>query len=135
MRSNHIREELSKIDHAKQEVELLRQKYEEESKNIHTKYQEIIEQANQEAVVIKSKIIDEAYQEGDKIKLAAEEKAKIEIDKLFAELKMDIVDIATEIAEKLLREKIDTTKQDQLMNQLLEEAISGSETKTGVQNE
>jgi len=131
-RSNHIQDEMTKIENAKLEVEQLRKKFEEESKNIHIKYQERLELANQEAVQIKSKIIDEAYQESEKIKQTAEEKARIEIDKLFSELKMDIVDISTGIAEKLLREQIDVSKQDQLIDRLLEEAISRIEIKSDV---
>ena len=89
--------------------------------------------ANQEAVKIKSKIIDEAYQESEKIKQTAEEKARIEIDKLYSELKLDIIDISTEMAAKLLRERIDISKQDQLIEQLLEEAIDKIEIKSDVQ--
>jgi len=132
-RSNHIQEEIKKIEKEKKVAEELRLKYEEESKNIHIKYQEMMELANQEAVKIKSKIIDEAYQESEKIKQTAEEKARIEIDKLFTELKMDIIDISTEMAAKLLRERIDTSKQDQLIEQLLEEAISKIEIKSEAQ--
>ncbi|QPM68857.1 F0F1 ATP synthase subunit B [Atribacter laminatus] len=133
-RSNHIREEMEKIEKEKKAAEELRLKYEEESKNIHIKYQEMQEYANQEAVKIKSKIIDEAYQESEKIKQTAEEKARIEIDKLYSDLKLDIIDISTEMAAKLLHERIDISKQDQLIEQLLEEAINKIEIKTDVQH-
>ena len=132
-RSNHIREEMEKIEKEKKAAEEMRLKYEEESKNIQIKFQEMQELANQEAVRIKSKIIDEAYQESEKIKQTAEEKARIEIDKLYSELKLDIIDISTEMAAKLLRERIDISKQDQLIEQLLEEAIGKIEIKSDVQ--
>lgn len=132
-RSNHIREEMEKIEKEKKAAEEMRLKYEEESKNIHIKFQEMQEIANQEAVKIKSNIIDEAYQESEKIKQTAEEKARIEIDKLYSELKLDIIDISTEMAAKLLRERIDISKQDQLIEQLLEEAIDKIEIKSDVQ--
>jgi F0F1-type ATP synthase membrane subunit b/b' len=83
---SYLGEEMEKIEKEKKAAEELRLKYEEESKNIHIKYQEMQQEyANQEAVKIKSKIINEAYQESEKIKQTAEEKARIEIDKLYSD--------------------------------------------------
>lgn len=131
-RSNHIQDELAKIEKTKSEAEEIKKNYEEESKKIHEKYQEILELANQDAAKIKSKIIDEAYQEGEKIKKTYEEKARLEVEKFFTELKIDIVSISTEIAEKILKEHIDITVQDELIDHLLEEAVSRIEIKSDV---
>jgi F-type H+-transporting ATPase subunit b len=131
-RSNHIQDELAKIEKTKSEAEEVKKNYEEESKKIHEKYQEILELANQDAAKIKSKIIDEAYQEGEKIKKTYEEKARLEVEKFFTELKMDIVSISTEIAEKILKEHVDINVQDELIDHLLEEAVSRIENKSDV---
>ncbi|MEI6157583.1 MAG: F0F1 ATP synthase subunit B [Atribacterota bacterium] len=134
-RSQHIQDELSSIEKAQQEADETKKKYEEESKMIHQKYQEMVETANQEAAKIKSGIIDEAYREGEKIKQTHEEKARSEIQKIFSSLKTDIIDISTEMASKILSHSITPSIQDEIIDKMLDEAIIRIEAQMEVSHE
>jgi|UniRef100_A0A7V4DEI4 F-type H+-transporting ATPase subunit b len=130
-RSNRIRGEFEKIEEEKKTLEEERRRLEEELKNLKEKYLEMLDQANREAQKIKEAIIQEAYREAEKIKREYERRAKREIEQLLLELKEDIVDIAEEVAKRILKVHITPEVQTRIIEEMLEEAVSRLEAQLG----
>lgn len=134
-RSSLIRGELERIESEKKTLEEERKRLEEELKNLKGKYLEMLDQANREAQKIKETIIQEAYQEAEKIKREYERKAKRDIEKLLAGLREDIVDISEEAVKRILQVHITPEVQTQIIEEMLEEAVSRLEAQMEITHE
>lgn len=134
-RSNHIQGELQKIEDEKKTLEEEKKRLEEELKNIKARYLEMLDQANKEAQNVKENIIREAYQEAEKIKREYERRAKREVEKLFAELREEIVDISEEVVRRILKTHITPEVQTQIIEEMLEEAVTRLEAETKIGHE
>lgn len=119
-RSQKIDSDLEQAEQKKQEAEELKQEYEKELKGARNKAQEMIEEAEARGKKKARQIIKEAGEEADQIK---ENKLKeIEQAKKDAvnELRSEVASISLLIAGKLIREKLDQQKHEDLINQYIQ---------------
>ena len=87
-------------------------------------YKEIIDQAKEDAVKAKSKIMDEANKQAqEKIEQARHE---IESEKLAAqdEMKKEIVDVAVEVATKVMDQNMNTEANKALVDDFVKQVVN-----------
>ena len=110
-RSKHIEEQISAAEAQKKAAEELRMKLEEAEQKIQERYLEMIEEANTEAAKVK------------------------EAEKLYSQLREEIVEIVETVVVKILTTQIAPEVQTQLIDRLLEEAGSQIEEQMEVSYE
>lgn len=121
-REASIEEALESADKAKKEMENLKAENEKLQQEARQERDKIIKEANQTA----EKIKEEAREEANKIssKMINDAKASIENEKQAAltDVKRQVGDMAIQIAEKILREKLDDEKsQKELVESYVED--------------
>ena len=97
---------------------------EKQAKEAAKQYKEIIDQAKEDAVKAKSKIMDEANKQAqEKIEQARHE---IESEKLAAqdEMKKEIVDVAVEVATKVMDQNMNTEANKALVDDFVKQVIN-----------
>ena len=78
-------------------------------------------EARQKALKNESKIIDEAKQEAARIIKRAQEEAELEKKHAMDDVKQDMIQIASMMAQKVVAASIDTKIQDSLVEETLRE--------------
>ena len=97
---------------------------EKQAKEAAKQYKEIIDQAKEDAVKAKSKIMDEANKQAqEKIEQARHE---IESEKLAAqdEMKKEIVDVAVEVATKVMDQNMNTEANTALVDDFVKQVVN-----------
>ena len=97
---------------------------EKQAKEAAKQYKEIIDQAKEDAVKAKSKIMDEANKQAqEKIEQARHE---IESEKLAAqdEMKKEIVDVAVEVATKVMDQNMNTEANKALVDDFVKQVVN-----------
>ena len=112
------------IDSAKEDKEsaaALKAEYESKLKDIDKEAEVILSEARQKALKNESKIIDEAKQEAARIIKRAQEEAELEKKHAMDDVKQDMIQIASMMAQKVVAASIDTKIQDSLVEETLRE--------------
>ncbi len=124
-RRERIQGDFDKIDLGKKEIDTLKAEYmaqlariEEEAR---AKLQESIEEGRRLARDLQEKARAEAQSVFDKTK----ENLTLEIAKAKLELKRDIAGLSLQVAEKILDEKLNDTKQQEKIQQMIAEIEAG----------
>jgi len=99
----------------------LKAEYDEKIKNAEAEVAEIMSDARTRAIKNESLIINDAKEEAGRIIENAEREAKLEKLKVKDETRTEIISVAYAMAGKILDENIDTKKQEQLLEETLEE--------------
>jgi len=124
-RSELIKNTIEAAEKQKIDVEKLQADYEKQLETIEKKFQEKIREATKEGLEIKNDIITKAREEARILLEKTGEKLEIEREKMLKELRIEMVGLSLSIAEKVIREKMDKTHQDRLVNEILEEIDAG----------
>lgn len=123
-RAEKIRGDIDSAEIARQEAEKLLEQHNEMMRNAKDESARVIEQGKADAEKIKNDIVEKANLEAREIS----EKAKKEIvfakDNALAELKVEVVNLSTEIASRIINKNLNP--QDQ--NALVEETLNKMET-------
>ena len=106
---------------AKEEATALKEEYEAKLKNIDKEAEEILSDARKRALANENQIIAEAKEEAFRIREHARSEAELEKKKVADDVKKEMIVLASMIAGKVVAASIDTTVQDQLVNETLKE--------------
>ena len=112
------------LDTAKQDMEeagRLKQEYEARLKEIDKEAEEILSEARKKALSNENQIVAQAKEEAARILERARAEAELEKQKVSDEVKREIVAVAALMAGKVVAASIDTTVQDQLIDETLKE--------------
>jgi F-type H+-transporting ATPase subunit b len=120
-RRERIRAERERIEQEKAGVAELRRQYEGHLKQIEAETRERIQSAAAEGQRVASEIREIARKEAQEMVTRAREEIAIEHDKARVTLRNEVVELAVEIAEKLVREEMTAAKHKKLVDNFLAE--------------
>ena len=112
------------IDSAKEDKEsaaALKAEYESKLKDIDKEAEQILAEARQKALKNEAKIVDEAKAEASRIIKRAQEEAELEKKHAMDDMKQEMIQIASLMAQKVVAASIDTSIQDTLVEETLNE--------------
>ncbi|MFV0465854.1 MAG: F0F1 ATP synthase subunit B [Lachnospiraceae bacterium] len=120
-REDKIQGDLKSAEEDKNLAGELKSEYEGKLHEIQKEAEEILSDARQKAIRNESKIIDEAKEEASRILKRAEDEAKMEKSRAMDEMKLEMIQIASMIAEKVVGTSITTQIQESLVDETLKE--------------
>ena len=120
-RQSRIAKDISDANEDKESAAALKAEYESKLKDIDKEAEVILSEARQKALKNESKIIDEAKQEAARIIKRAQEEAELEKKHAMDDVKQDMIQIASMMAQKVVAASIDTKIQDSLVEETLRE--------------
>lgn len=120
-RQDRINNDIESAKEDKEAAEALKAEYESKLKNADKEVEAILSEARQKALKNEAKIIDEAKLEASRIIKRAQDEAELEKKHAMDDMKQEIIQIASLMAEKVVAAKIDTTIQDTLVEETLKE--------------
>lgn len=120
-RQEKIRGELEDAKQNMEHAQSLKEEYEEKLKEIDKEAEIILGEARKKALANENQIIAQAKEEAARILDRARVEAQLEKQKLADEVKKEMVSIASLLASKVVAASIDTTVQEQLVDETLKE--------------
>ena len=120
-RQSRIAKDIADAYEDKESAAALKAEYEGKLKDIDKEAEVILSEARQKALKNESKIIDEAKQEAARIIKRAQEEAELEKKHAMDDVKQDMIQIASMMAQKVVAASIDTKIQDSLVEETLRE--------------
>jgi len=120
-RRERIKAEFERIEQEKAEVGKIRQEYEAHLKKLDQESRQRIQEAVAEGQRVATEIREGSRKEAQEMITRAREEIAIERDKAQATLRNEVVDLATEIASKLIREELTADKHRKLVDDFLAE--------------
>ena len=120
-RKEKIQNELETAKHDMEEAQKLKEEYETKLKEIDKQAEGILSEARKKALNNENQIIAQAKEEAAHIIDRARTDAELERQKLSDDVKREIVSVASLMAGKVVAVSIDTTVQNQLIDETLKE--------------
>lgn len=120
-RKEKIRSELETAKQDMDEAGRLREEYESRLKEIDKEAESILSEARKKALSNENQIIAQAKEEAARILDRAKVEAELEKQKISDEVKREIIAVAAIMAGKVVSASIDTTVQNQLIDETLKE--------------
>ena len=120
-RQDRIAKDISDAKDDKENAAALKAEYESKLKNIDKEAEAILSEARQKALKNEQRIIEEAKEEARRIVKHAQEEALLEQKRAMDDVKKEIVAVAALMAQKVVSASIDTTIQEQLVEETLKE--------------
>ena len=120
-RKEKIATDLSVAKSNKENALMLKEEYDKKLADIKDEANEILRQAHEKAKLNEKNIINEAKVEADRIIARANVDIEREQQKAREEMKKDIIQVATLMATKFVAAAIDANKQDELVEQTINE--------------
>ena len=120
-RREKIKAEFERIEQEKAEVQKISQDYEPHQKKLDAESRQRIQDAVSEGQRVAAEIREASRKEAQEMITRAREEISIERDKAQAALRNEVVDLATEIAGKLIREELTADKHRKLVDTFLAE--------------
>ena len=125
-RRQKIREDIDSAEKDKKEAEELKTQYDEKLREVNKEAEAILSEARKTAKKNEAKIIEEAKEEAARIIERANQDVELEKKHAADDMKKEMIRIASLMAGKVVAASIDTTVQDQLLDETLKEM--GDET-------
>ena len=120
-RRERIRAEFERIEREKAEVQKIRQEYEAHLKKLDAESRQRIQEAVAEGQRVATEIREASRKEAQEMITRARQEIGIERDKAQATLRNEVVDLAVEIAGKVIREELTAEKHRKLVDEFLAE--------------
>lgn len=120
-RRDKIRDELQTARLSMEDAQKLKQEYEAKLKDIDKEAEGILSEARRKALVNENQIVAQAKEEAARILERARVEAELEKQKLSDDVKREIIFVASLMAGKVVSASIDTTVQNQLIDETLKE--------------
>ncbi len=120
-RKEKIQGELETAKQDMEEAQKLKGEYEAKLKNIDKEAEGILSEARKKALNNENQIIAQAKEEAARILERARVEAELERQKLSDDVKREIISVASLMAGKVVAVSIDTTVQNQLIDETLKE--------------
>lgn len=120
-RREKIQGELESAKQNMEEASRLKEEYETKLKDIDKEAETILSEARRKALNNENQIVAQAKEEAARILERAHVEAELERQKLSDEMKQEIILVASLMAGKIVSATIDTTAQNQLIDETLKE--------------
>lgn len=119
--------ELDKAKEARENAEKQENEWNEKMKSADAEAQKIVDTAAENAKILSGKLEADAKANAERIVAAAETDARLEYKRARDNIRGEIVDVSTAIAEKILESKIDEDEHHRLVNDFLDKIGDGDE--------
>jgi len=119
-RENFIKDSLDKAENSRIEAEKLLRDNNERLAKAEEDAQKIISQSREMAEKLKNQILEESAENAKKMIHDAKAEIERKNQEAFINLKTQIVDLAVDAAEKIIKENLDKEKQKQIVDQLIQ---------------
>lgn len=120
-RQDRVKNDIDSAEKAKEDAQKLKADYEDRLRNIHREEDAILSAARKRALENEAKILEDARAEAAGIIARANHQIELEKKKAEDDIKKEIISVASMIAEKVVKEQIDTRIQDSLIDETLKE--------------
>lgn len=120
-RQDKIEEDLKNAEDQKTEAIALKAEYDDKLKNVGKEVDEILSEGRKKALKRENEIIDEAKAEADKILERANKEIELEKSKVKDDVKQEIIAVAQCMAGKIITASIDEKTQEKLIDEALNE--------------
>ncbi len=120
-RKEKIRGELEDAKQNMEEAQSLKAQYEEKLKEIDKEAEDILSDARKRALANETQIVAQAKEEAARIIDRARVEAQLEKQKMSDDIKKEMISVASVMAGKVVAASIDTTVQNQLVEETLKE--------------
>jgi F-type H+-transporting ATPase subunit b len=120
-RRTNIEEMLTQAENERQQAENIKREYQAEMQQARQEAQEVIANATKVSEIRAKEILDASHAEAEKIKKSALMEIERERDRAVAEVKAQVADLSVLVAEKIIKQKLDTKGQGQLIKQFIQE--------------
>ncbi len=125
-RQEKVRMDRESAEKDKKDAAELKLQYDAKLAGVEQEKMEILSEARRKAVKNENAIIDEAKAEAGRIRASAEREAALEKEKVKEEVRTSIIEVATVMAGKMVEANMDSKKQEELLQETLDEI--GDET-------
>ena len=120
-RREKIQKELSTAKTAMENAQGLKKEYEEKLKNADKEAENILSEARRKALANENQIVAQAKEEAARILERAHVEAELEKQKMSDDIKREIIFVASLMAGKVVAASVDTSLQNQLIDETLKE--------------
>lgn len=120
-RQDRVKDDIDSARKANEDAQDLKKDYEDRLRNIHKEEDAILSAARKRALENETKILEDARAEAAGIIARANHQIELERKKAEDDIKKEIISVASMIAEKVVKEQIDTRIQDSLIDETLKE--------------
>ena len=120
-RQDRIENDIKSALEDKDAAAALKEEYENKLKNVDKEAEVILSEARQKALKNENKIVDEAKEEARRIIERAKEEAELEKKHAMDDMKQEMIQIASLMAQKVVSASINTKIQDTLVEETLKE--------------
>ena len=120
-RQDGIKEQMETAAKEKSDAIQFKAEYDEKLKNVDKEAEEILAETRKKALKKESDIIGEAKEEAARVIERANKEAELEKSKVRDEVKQEMITVATAMAGKFIASSLDENKQSQLIADTLEE--------------
>lgn len=120
-RQEKIRQDIASAVQDKEESAKAKAEYEQRLKDVDKEAEAILAEARQKALKNEAKIIADAKEEAARIIARASEEAVLEKKRVADEMKQEMISLASMMAGKVVAANIDTTVQNELVEETLKE--------------
>ena len=120
-RKNKIKGKLDDAAENQKEADRLRAEYEAKMAEADKEAENILQGARKKAQLNEERILKEAKEEASRIRKRALEEARLEQNRVQDDIKKEMVSVAAAMASKVISSRIDTTVQDELVDETLKE--------------
>lgn len=119
-RSRRIQSDLDAAEQARREADALKTRLDAEVKEIKERAQEALARALKEAQEERRAILEESQRESKRIIAEAEAEIHREREAMLGEVRGQVVDIALEVAERIIRERLDQDADRRLVREFVD---------------
>lgn len=120
-RRDKIKEEMEQSLKDKEKAMEFKEEYEAKLKSASLKVDEILSEGRKKAIAKENEIINAAQEEAHRIRERANREIELEKNKLKDEVKQEMISVASVMAGKIIGQSIDESKQNQLVEETLNE--------------
>ena len=120
-RRNRIQNDIAVAQNDKDAALKLKEENEAKLRNVDVEVEQIMSDARKRALANENKIISEAKKEAEAIIARAQKEAQLEKQRVGEEVKQEMINIASLMAQKVVAGRIDTTVQKSLVEETLKE--------------
>ncbi len=125
-RQEKVQKDRESAEKDKKDAAELKAQYDAKLAGVEQEKLEILSEARRKAVRNENDIIDEAKAEAGRIRASAEREAALEKEKVKEEVRLEIINVASAMAGKMVDAGMDPAKQEELLQETLDEI--GDET-------
>ena len=122
-RRNKIIKDLDTAEQTRQDATALKAQYEEQLAAARKEAAGIVDKANKIAQSLHDEMMEEARKERETMLSAAREHIELEKQKALLDIRTEVIELSTQIAGKVLREKLDSAEDQQLVAKAADEVL------------